>query len=88
MKDSDAILGVPHAVAVVAAVEKLVALLRCCNPRAEVQAACTIPSLSNRLVGRDLKARIDALEKGLSGALRRLKMSDMAPMRADTQGVN
>ncbi len=57
--------------AVVAAVEKLIALLDCGNPRVEVSAARTILALSNKFIEDDLKRRDSLLESKLHGALRR-----------------
>ena len=58
--------------AVVAAVDKLIALLDCGNPRVEVATARTILALSNKLIEDDLKARVSLLESAFSERLKRL----------------
>jgi hypothetical protein len=57
--------------AVVEAVNTLKALLNCGNPRVEVSAARTILELSNKFIEDDLKERVNLLESGLCGRLKR-----------------
>lgn len=65
--------------AVIAAVETLIALLDCGNPRVEVSAARTILALSNKFIEDDLKRRVNVLESRLRGALRRGRKCSLLP---------
>ena len=57
--------------AVVAAVDTLIALLDCGNPRVEVAAARTILAVSNKFIEDDLKERVSLLESQFSRGLKR-----------------
>lgn len=69
----------PYVLAVPLAVKKLRAQLHCGNPRVEVMAARAILSLSNKLIERDIKRRVEALEKELLG----IRPAPVRPPRFD-----